>query len=140
MNRINPAPLIHVKNCSKSFSGITVFDNVSFDLFPGEIHCLVGENGAGKSTFIKILSGAYTPDCGEIYVCGELVKHFEPNVLRKSGIQTIYQSQFLMHDLTVAENIYMGDYITSNAGLMDYRKQTEKAKELLDCIDRKSVV
>ena len=129
------APLLHVENCSKSFSGTTVLDNVSIELYPGEVHCLVGENGAGKSTFIKILSGAYTPDCGNIYVMGELIKHFEPDVARKHGIQTIYQSQFLMLDLTVAENIYMGEYITSNAGLMDYRKQTEKARELLESMD-----
>ena len=67
--------LVHVEGCSKSFSGVTVFDNVSFELKAGEIHSLCGENGAGKSTFIKILSGAYVPDSGRIFICGKEINY-----------------------------------------------------------------
>lgn len=123
--------VVHVEGCSKSFSGITVFDDVSFDLNAGEIHCLCGENGAGKSTFIKILSGAYIPDAGKIFICGKQVKHFEPDVLKQMGVQAIYQNQFLMPDLTVAENVFMGDYITTKGGFMNYKKQAEEAKKIL---------
>ncbi|MDL2236968.1 sugar ABC transporter ATP-binding protein [Christensenellaceae bacterium OttesenSCG-928-K19] len=131
MEEKNPNVVVHVEDCSKSFSGVTVFDRVSFDLLAGEIHCLVGENGAGKSTFIKILSGAYIPDSGRIFVGGQEVKHFDPDVLKKMGVQTIYQSQFLMHDLTVAENVFMGDYVTGKGGLMNYKKLAQRAREIL---------
>ena len=123
--------VIHVEECTKSFSGVTVFDHFSFDLFKGEIHCLVGENGAGKSTFIKILSGAYVPDSGKVFVCGKEVKSFNPDVLKDMGVQTIYQNQFLMHDLSVAENIFMGDYAAGKSGLMNYKKLVQAAKEVL---------
>ncbi len=131
MGEKDPRTVVHVEHCSKSFSGVTVFDDVSFDLAAGEIHCLVGENGAGKSTFIKILSGAYVPDSGRIVICGKEVRHFNPDVLKKMGVQTIYQNQFLMHDLTVAENIFMGDYVTGKGGLMSYKKLVQKAGEIL---------
>jgi len=124
--------LIHVEECTKSFSGITVFDHVSFDLLAGEIHCLVGENGAGKSTFIKILSGAYVPDSGKIEILGHEIKHFDPRVARGLGVQTIYQSQHLMHDLTVAENTFMGDYVTGKGGFMNYKSLAKKTQEIFD--------
>ena len=130
----NPNAVICVEHCSKSFNGVTVFDNVSFELLPGEIHCLCGENGAGKSTFIKILSGAYVPDSGEIYVSGKKVENFEPGVARALGVQTIYQNQFLMHNLSVAENIFMGDYGSKNI-FVDYKKIAKKAKELLSDLE-----
>lgn len=131
MGEMHPTALIHVEGCCKSFNGVTVFDNVSFELLPGEIHCLCGENGAGKSTFIKILSGAYVPDAGEIYICGQKVTEFDPGVSRKLGVQTIYQNQFLMHNLSVAENIFMGDY-SSKRPFVNYRKMEKDAKVFLD--------
>lgn len=131
MSKENPRVVVHVEECSKCFSGITVFDHVSFDLLEGEIHCLVGENGAGKSTFIKILAGAYVPDTGRVFICGKEIKHFDPDVLKKMGVQTIYQNQFLMHDLTVAENVFMGDYVTNKTGFMSYKKLMKKAAEIL---------
>ncbi len=130
MEERNPKALIQVEGCCKSFNGVTVFDNVSFELMPGEIHCLCGENGAGKSTFIKILSGAYVPDAGEIHICGQKVTEFDPGVARKLGVQTIYQNQFLMHNLTIAENIYMGDYGTEHF-FLNYREMERKAGQLL---------
>jgi len=131
MNETDQNAVVCVTGCCKSFNGVTVFDNVCFDLMPGEIHCLCGENGAGKSTFIKIVSGAYYSDKGTVEICGVKIKHFEPDIVRKLGVQTIYQSQFLMPDLSVAENIFMGDYVTK-AGFIDYKGLAQKAKVLLD--------
>ena len=91
MNETTQDIVIHVEDCTKSFSGVTVFDHVSFDLVAGEIHCLVGENGAGKSTFIKILSGAYVPDSGRVFVCGKEVKNFNPDVLKEMGVFSYIQ-------------------------------------------------
>lgn len=131
MDQDNKKVIIKVENCSKSFNGITVFHDVSFDLLAGEVHCLCGENGAGKSTFIKIVSGAYFPDKGAVYIDGKKIKHFEPDVALKMGVETIYQNQFLMPNLSVAENIYMGDYVT-RAGFVDYKGLQKKAQELID--------
>jgi ribose transport system ATP-binding protein len=132
MSKENPRVVVHVEDVTKCFSGIVVFDHVSFDLLAGEIHCLVGENGAGKSTFIKILSGAYVPDGGRVWIDGCEVKHFDPDMLKQMGVQTIYQNQFLMPDLSVAENVFMGDYVTSKTGFMNYKKLVKKAAEILD--------
>ncbi|MCL2111758.1 MAG: sugar ABC transporter ATP-binding protein [Clostridiales bacterium] len=131
MNKKASDIVVHVEDCTKSFSGVTVFDRVSFDLVAGEIHCLVGENGAGKSTFIKILSGAYVPDSGRVFICGKEVKNFNPDVLKAMGVQTIYQNQFLMPDLSVAENIFMGDFAAGKKGFMNYKKLVEEAEKVL---------
>lgn len=130
-DKMNPQALIYVQNCSKSFNGVTVFDKVSFELMPGEVHCLCGENGAGKSTFIKILSGAYVPDGGDVYICGTKITTFDPGIPRSLGLQTIYQNQFLMHNLSIAENIYMGDYGTAKP-VLNYKEMQAKAKVYLD--------
>ena len=128
--------LISVKNCSKSFNGITVFDKVCFELHAGEIHCLCGENGAGKSTFIKILSGAYIPDEGDIVICGEKIQEFQPGISRRLGVQTIYQNQFLMSNLSVAENIFMGEY--DGQGLfINHKKMIKDAQQYLDMLGLK---
>ena len=127
----DPRIVVHVEECTKSFSGVTVFDHVSFDLFAGEVHCLVGENGAGKSTFIKILSGAYVPDSGKVVICGTEIKNFSPDVCKNLGVETIYQNQFLMPDLTVAENIFMGDYNGGKSQLMNYKKLMSEARKVL---------
>ena len=67
-------PIIQMKSIVKTFPGVKALDNMSLDLYPGEVHCLVGENGAGKSTLMKVLSGAYTPDSGEIVFEGKYFK------------------------------------------------------------------
>jgi ribose transport system ATP-binding protein len=131
MEKTTPDIILHVEECTKSFSGVTVFDHVSFDLYAGEIHCLVGENGAGKSTFIKIISGVYVPDSGRLFIDGEEIKNYHPDVSKKMGVQTIHQSQSLMPDLSVAENIFMGDYLGEKMRFMNYKKLNESAREIL---------
>jgi ribose transport system ATP-binding protein len=104
--------VLEIRGVSKSFSGVTVFADFDFDVYSGEVHCLCGENGAGKSTFIKILSGAYQPDEGSITIDGEqVVGKLNPALSMEKGIQTIYQEHTLMLNQTVWENLFVGKEI-----------------------------
>jgi ribose transport system ATP-binding protein len=120
---------------SKSFSGVKALDDVSLDLYPGEIHCLVGENGAGKSTFIKILSGALKPDSGEICISGIQCDHLTPSVSQHFGIQTIYQETVLIPSLSISENVFFGNEIASVLGYVDFKRQKEETRKLLQDLD-----
>src|SRR5207247_952597 len=87
--RVSP-PLLEAISISKSFAGVHALRRVSFDLAAGEVHALVGENGAGKSTLVKIITGAETPDAGNIVVRGQAVHRMDPANARTLGIATIY--------------------------------------------------
>ncbi len=123
--------ILEVKQCSKGFPGVQALNNMDFDLYAGEIHCVVGENGAGKSTFIKILSGALRPDEGIIVIGGQEYTHLNPALAHQLGIQTIYQEISLAPDLTVAENIFMGDWPSKRLGWVDFASLRKEAKKLL---------
>ncbi|MBE3063537.1 MAG: sugar ABC transporter ATP-binding protein [Spirochaetes bacterium] len=100
--------LIEVRGLHKSFPGVHALNDVSFDIGRNTVHCIVGENGAGKSTFIKILTGAMTKSRGEILLGG---KPFEPRSVREAmsgGISVLYQELNVVNDLTVAENLTLG--------------------------------
>ncbi|WP_372663277.1 sugar ABC transporter ATP-binding protein [Cohnella sp.] len=99
---------LELRAITKTFPGVKALDNVHFQLKPGEIHALMGENGAGKSTFIKIITGVYTPDAGEIYVNGQKAEFKNPRDAKKLGIAAIYQHVTCYPDLSVTENIFMG--------------------------------
>jgi ABC-type sugar transport system ATPase subunit len=101
-------PLLRAVNLTKRFGGLVAVDNVSFDLHPGEVIGLVGDNGAGKSTFIKMISGVYQPDGGEIYFAGKKVNFIDPRDARDLGIETIYQDLALAENLDVGSNIFLG--------------------------------
>jgi len=100
--------VLELKGITKTFPGVKALDNVYFKLRPGEIHALMGENGAGKSTFIKVITGVHAPDEGEIYLNGEKVEFKSPNDAKKAGIAAIYQHVTCYPDLSVTENIFMG--------------------------------
>ncbi|MHA2032791.1 MAG: sugar ABC transporter ATP-binding protein, partial [Candidatus Kariarchaeaceae archaeon] len=102
-------PLLKVSNATKYFANVTALDDVSFELYPGEILGLVGENGAGKSTLVNILCGLFQPDKGEIYIEGKPVRFKDPEDAYKLGITVIHQELNLAQDLNVAENIFLGD-------------------------------
>ncbi len=124
--------LLEVKQCSKSFPGVQAFNKVDFDLYRGEIHCVVGENGAGKSTFIKMLSGALQPDEGTIRIEGKEYTSLNPALAHSLGIQTIYQELSLAPELTVAENIFIGSWPAGRLGVVDYKKLFKDAEEYLN--------
>ncbi len=123
---------LEVKRVSKHFLGVQALDDVSFDLQPGEVLALIGENGAGKSTVIRILSGAHAPDAGEVHVNGERVTIAGPATAEKLGIATVYQELNLFPDLSVAENLVFGAY--PGRGVIDWRAARREAQEFLGSI------
>jgi ABC-type sugar transport system ATPase subunit len=122
--------LFQMRGIEKSFPGVKALEKVDFDLYAGEVHCLVGENGAGKSTLIKIISGVYQPDGGQTFLYGEEVQIHSPYSAQQLGITTVYQELDLVPTLTVAENIFLGKEILTSFSLLDNRK-TEKESQLL---------
>ena len=101
-------PLVLMEGIDKSFSGVRALNQCRFELQPGEIHALVGENGAGKSTMMKVLSGVYSKDAGKIYFKGKEVEIPNPRAAQHLGISIIHQELNLMNHLTIAQNIYIG--------------------------------
>jgi len=112
-------PLVEMKNISISFGGIRAVDQVSVDLYPGEVVGLLGHNGAGKSTLIKILSGAYQMDAGEILINGEAASIKSPRDARSYNIETIYQTLALADNLDAASNLFLGRELVTGAGFVD---------------------
>ena len=100
-------PVLEVRKIDKRFPGVHAVDGVSFACYPGTVHILEGENGAGKSTILKMLCGLYTPDFGEIYVNGEKVSFLTPLDAQKKNISMVYQEMTVLPNLTVAENIFL---------------------------------
>lgn len=123
--------IFKMRGISKSFPGVTLFEGFDFDLRKGEIHCICGENGAGKSTLIKMLSGAYTPDKGEIYFNEKKVDNLNPRLAMRLGIQTIYQEHNLFPLLSVVENLFAGNEITTGI-IINKPKMVAKAQEILE--------
>src|SRR5438094_637127 len=109
-------PLLELRGAVKTFDAVTAVDDVSFALLAGEAHALVGENGAGKSTIVKLLAGVHRPDRGQILVDGEPVEFHTPADAKAAGIAVIYQEPTLFPDLSVAENIAMGRHPTGRFG------------------------
>src|SRR6187431_659124 len=101
-------PIVEVLGATVRFQAKTALDNVSFRMFPGEVHSLMGENGAGKSTLIKALTGALKLDAGEIHLDGKVVRFKTPHEAQVAGIGTVYQEIDLLPNLSVAENIMLG--------------------------------
>ncbi|MCC6610335.1 MAG: sugar ABC transporter ATP-binding protein [Burkholderiales bacterium] len=101
-------PLLELRGVSKTFPGVRALDDVSMQIFPGEVHMLLGENGAGKSSLIKVLYGAYSADSGEIVCEGRPVEIREPADARRLGIAVIFQEFSLVPFLDIAQNIYLG--------------------------------
>ncbi len=122
--------ILEVKNLSKTYSGITVLNGVSFDLRAGEVHALVGENGAGKTTMIKIIAGVEKPDEGsEIYINGSSAVKLTPAKSIQMGVTVIYQDISLFPNLTVAENICIEK---SKSPIINWKEMRKTAQEVLD--------
>jgi len=122
--------LLQLRGVVKRFPGVLALDGVDLDVWPGEVHCLLGQNGAGKSTLIKIMAGSYQPDEGAIAWDGNAVTLANPIAAIKLGISTIYQELDLVPELTVAENISLGHEI-STAGFSHRAPMNRRARELL---------
>src|ERR1035437_6280582 len=123
--------LLSAINISKAYSGVQALKDACFELKAGEVHALVGENGAGKSTFIKIITGAVLQDAGEIALNGETIKENSPAISKSLGIAAIYQQPALFPELTVAENIAIGRERSALFGVVKWKERHRIAIELL---------
>ncbi|MEP3048924.1 MAG: sugar ABC transporter ATP-binding protein [Roseibium sp.] len=127
-------PILSLKGISKSFPGVKALADVELDLYPGEVTALVGENGAGKSTIVKVLTGIYQPEEGEISIAGKPVVFPTAQDAGKAGVTAIHQETVLFDDLSVAENIFISHAPKTRFGLIDRKEILRGAKELLDRI------
>ena len=129
--------LITMRKISKTFPGVKALDNAEITLRKGEIHALMGENGAGKSTLIKVLTGVYPLEGGEIRmdgIDGPMINR-SPLEAQKNGIATVYQEVNLCHNLSVAENLFIGREPRTKLGFVDWRTMNKKAKKIMDDLD-----
>jgi ABC-type sugar transport system ATPase subunit len=119
---------------TKRFPGVLALDRVSFGIERGECHALMGENGAGKSTLGKILAGVYTADSGEIRLDGKLILPANPGIARKLGIAMVHQELAFCPNLSVAENLCLGD-LPGRSGFVSRGRMRENARMMLDQIE-----
>ena len=126
--------LISMKNIVKTFPGVVALDNASLTLHEGEIHALMGENGAGKSTIIKCLTGVYERDSGEVHMDGVEGNIFNHSTMdaQKIGIATVYQEVNLCSNLSVAENLFIGREPKTKLHTINWRVMNRMARELMD--------
>ncbi|MCH8188265.1 MAG: sugar ABC transporter ATP-binding protein [Proteobacteria bacterium] len=128
--------LLNVRGLSKQFPGVKALDDVSLRVRAGEVMALVGENGAGKSTIVKILTGIYKPDAGTIEIAGTPMQFSRPTDAWAAGISAIHQETSVFEDLTVGENIFMGHQPTRGRGpLVDWKDIHRRSAEILDRMD-----
>ncbi|MBO6128768.1 MAG: sugar ABC transporter ATP-binding protein [Pseudobutyrivibrio sp.] len=124
-------PILELKDITKEYPGVLALDKMNLTVFPGEIHALMGENGAGKSTLIKIVSGAIKPNGGIIRFQGEDYQSMTPALSKRLGIGVVYQEFNLVPELSVAENIFLGQKLSSGINI-NRKLMNKKAKDLMD--------
>ncbi len=134
-------PFLQINNLNKRFGATQAVNEVSFGLNKGEVLALIGENGAGKSTVVKILTGIYQPDSGSIVLNGETLRLSSPQDAARAGIGAIHQETVMFDELSVAENLFVGNHpVTSKffaGGLVNWRSMLEQAKIVLEKLDAK---
>ena len=131
MTDTQQAPLVAMDKISISFGGIKAVDEVSIDLYPGEVVGLLGHNGAGKSTLIKILSGAYQKQNGEIRIDGQPVNINNPRDAKALGIETIYQTLALADNVDAAANLFLGRELRTSWGTLDDAAMESACREVM---------
>jgi ribose transport system ATP-binding protein len=123
--------LLRAENISKGFPGVQALNEVSFEVYEGEVHGLVGENGAGKTTLVHVLSGAHRRDAGHIYYGGQDVDLRNPHEAARLGIAVVHQEAALAPNLSVADNIFLGHMPSSNLGFIRQEQVDDEAHRLL---------
>jgi ribose transport system ATP-binding protein len=118
---VNPAPILDAQGVHKRYGGVHALRAASLTVYAGEVHALLGENGSGKSTMLKILSGQVQPDGGHIVFGGTPTSFRDPTDALGQGIATVTQETTLALDLSIAENIFLGHRMTRRSGLIDWR-------------------
>ena len=134
-----PTPIISIRGLHKWYSGVHALNGIDLDIEPGEPIGLVGDNGAGKSTLIKVLSGVELPDSGEIRVEGRPVSIRSPKSAMRLGIETVYQYNSLVPNMTVARNLFIGreplTFSVGGVGIMNHRKMREDSLRSIAEVD-----
>ncbi len=125
------APLIKMVDIHKQFGGVHAVEDVSIDLYPGEVVGVLGHNGAGKSCLMRILSGAMTPSSGDIHVNGDPAQFNSPQDARNFGIETIYQTLALANHLDAPANLFMGRELKTRFGNLDEPRMLDEATKAL---------
>ena len=136
----NRKPIFEFQSVTKKFPGVLALDNVSLNLYPGEVLALVGENGAGKSTLLRLLSGDYQPDHGTMLFEGQAVSFNSPADSHDVAVRVIYQEPEILPDLSVAENIFIGELPQRFGPLIDWTTLNVQAQESLDKLGVGSVL
>lgn len=126
-----PIPALRVENIVKTFPAVRALDGVSFEVRPGEVHALLGENGAGKSTLMKVLAGMHAPDSGKIFIQEQEVTLPTPLAAKQLGVVLIHQELSLVEDLSVAENVFLGELPHKSLGRVDWKTLHARAGEIL---------
>lgn len=124
--------IVEIKNMTKTFYGVKAVDSMDFCVKQGEVKCLIGENGCGKSTMIKAISGFHPYDSGEMYLNGKLYKKITPMEAMKEGVQVIYQDFAVFPNLTVAENVMMNRFICGKSVKMNWKETRNEAAKILE--------
>ncbi|GAK71985.1 ATP-binding cassette domain-containing protein [Agrobacterium rubi] len=132
-------PLLEVRNLSRHFGAVKALENCSLIVHPGEVVALVGDNGAGKTTMIKTVSGVYPPSSGEILIEGKPALFSSPEDAREKGIETIYQDLALADNLSIGANIYLGREPMRRAfgfvPVLDRKKMAKAAEDTMALLD-----
>ena len=126
--------LVKLSGIGISFSGVQILEDINFELKKGEIHCLIGENGSGKSTIVKIIAGVYKPDCGTVELGGKTYTSVNSVAAMEAGIQIIWQDFSLFPNLTVYENIALNDDLYKKRTFVHKKQRRELARKALDMI------
>jgi fructose transport system ATP-binding protein len=130
-------PILKARGLVKRYGRVTALDNADFDLYPGEILAVIGDNGAGKSSLIKAISGAVVPDAGEIELEGTRVSFSSPLQAREAGIETVYQTLALSPALSIVDNMFVGREIRKEGimgdvfRMLDHKKMEDFARDKL---------
>ena len=128
---VQQTPLVEMNNIRVAFGGVHAVDDVSVDLFPGEVVALVGGNGAGKTTLIKTLSGAHKADSGQITIDGQDVTIDNPRDAKALGIETIYQTLALAENIDAAGNMFLGRELRSRWGTLDDAAMESETRKVM---------
>ena len=127
--------LVKLNGIGISFSGVQILEGIDFELKKGEIHCLIGENGSGKSTIVKIIAGVYKPDCGTVELGGKTYTAVNSVAAMEAGIQIIWQDFSLFPNLSVYENIALNDDLYNKRTFVNKKQRRELAKKALEMIN-----